>query len=292
MAIGGRAEIVASVDISEPAAEVLKRNVSHPVFVRELDSLSDGWYAQWEADIWWASPPCQPFTRRGRQRDIDDPRARPLLGLIARIARLRPPAVAIENVPGFEQSRAHALLHRVLKQAGYSIGEWILCPSELGGPNRRRRYYCVASREPLLPVPDPEHVRHHRTLCSYIDNEIDLHMTKGRPYDALHVEPAVLERYRQAVHVVDRRDNAAVTNCFTSAYGRSHVRSGSLLRFDGGVRRFAPREILALLGFPKEYVLPEQLDTAILWRLAGNSLSIDAVGYVSRALLGDENLTS
>ena len=68
-----------------------------------------------------------------------------------------------------------------------------------------------------------------------------------------------------------------MTCCFTSAYGRSHVRSGSYLQQDTGVRRFSPTEILRLLGFPASYRLPPDLSLSKAWRLVGNSLAIAPV---------------
>jgi site-specific DNA-cytosine methylase len=83
---------------------------------------------------------------------------------------------------------------------------------------------------------------------------------------------------------VDAEDRSAETHCFTSAYGRSVVRSGSYLRTRAGVRRFSPHEIVRLLGFPEQYQLPEDWPARRLWPLVGNSLSVAAVRYVLRAI--------
>ena len=37
-----------------------------------------------------------------------------------------------------------------------------------------------------------------------------------------------------------------MTHCFTSAYGRSPVRSGSYVSVEGGLRRFSPAEIITV----------------------------------------------
>jgi hypothetical protein len=100
----------------------------------------------------------------------------------------------------------------------------------------------------------------------------------------LRVEPELLERYQDALHVVDAGDPDAVTACFTSAYGRSFVRSGSYLRIDGHVRRFSPSEVLRLLGFPATYSLPPELPARKAWALAGNSLSLASVRAVLAAI--------
>ena len=264
-AVDGRARVVAAVDVNPNALAAYARNFPHPVSARSLESLPAAAFRAWDADLWWLSPPCQPFTERGRRRDADDPRARPFLTVIARIAEVRPRYVALENVPGFAGSQVHARLLRTLERAGYgSVRERLLCPSELGVPNRRQRYYLVASRDALRPLPPPPSPP-PRPLETYLDAE--------EP-PGLRVAPELLERYAGALHVVDAGDPRTVTACFTSAYGRSFVRSGSYLRVDGHVRRFSPSEVLRLLGFPAAYGLPPELPPRKAWALAGNSLSL------------------
>ena len=90
----------------------------------------------------------------------------------------------------------------------------------------------------------------------------------------------MIERYGAALHVVRAEDPDAVTTCFTSAYGRSPVRSGSYLATETGLRRFSPAEILRLLGFSASYRLPADLPLENAWRLVANSLSIVAIRSV------------
>ncbi len=193
-----------------------------------------------------------------------------------RLAQIRPPYLAMENVPPFRGSQARELLLRTLEGAGYrAITETVLCPSELGVPNRRRRYYLVAAREHLLPL-TPTAARpgagRRGTLSNYLDSQ---------PAPELDVEVEQAGRYRRALDVVSAGAAETVTSCFTSAYGRSPVRSGSYLRTPGGgLRYFSPAEILRLLGFPASFELPPGLSLQNAWRLVGNSLSLDAVRTV------------
>ena len=149
-ALGERAEIVAAVDINQVALSVYRHNFSHPVQVRAIESLPVQVCRECEADLWWMSPPCQPYTFRGRQLDVHDPRAESLLTVIERIAEIRPRYVALENVPGFCGSSAHQRLRATLDAHGYDVQEQILCPTQLGVPNRRRRFYLVAGRNGSL----------------------------------------------------------------------------------------------------------------------------------------------
>jgi len=267
--------VVAAVDIHRLALSVYRVNFPHhPTLVRTIESLSAERLARFGADLWWLSPPCQPFTRRGKGGDDEDPRTRGLLALIEHLPEVAPTCLALENVPGFEGSRTHARLRAALAAGGYRVAERLLCPTELGVPNRRRRFYLVASRGDLLPFQVPP--ARIEALADFLDPD---------PAGDLALDPAVAAAYARALDVVDPAAPGAITACFTAAYGRSHVRSGSCLRLsESGPRRFSPREILRLLGFPASYRLPPELPRAQAWRLLGNSLSVPAVAAVLRAV--------
>ena len=278
-ALGSRAEVVAAVDIHEGALSVYRHNFAHPTVTATLDSLPTHRLLDWAADLWWLSPPCQPFTRRGLGRDDADPRTASLLSLISILPTAPPAFLALENVPGFQESRTHGLLLHKLTTLGYEVREEILCPSSLGVPNRRERYYLVAGREGLATIASPR-AAERRPLVDFLDTS---------PTEELAVEPDLVERYRHALDIVDPRDTRAVAACFTSAYGRSPVRSGSYLQTsEGNLRRFSPAEILRLLGFPDGYWIPADLSLHQAWRLAGNSLSVPAVRQVLSVIPGLE----
>lgn len=263
------ADVRLAVDQSAPALAVYRANHPHPTRAVNLEGFD---LSEVCADLWWLSPPCQPYTRRGRGRDLDDPRSRSFVRVVEALAHRRPRWVAVENVPGFRGSRAHALLRQAL--AGRRVEETVLCPSELGVPNRRRRFYLVAGEEPLPLSPGPRPSPH---LGDYLDpapapvSRLD-GPPPPRPTPASTVPPEVLARYRHALHVVGPD---GVTACFTAAYGRSWVRSGSYLRLPEGIRRFSTREVATLLGFPRAYRLPDEA-----YGLVGNSLSSWAVREV------------
>jgi len=143
------ADIVAAIDINQPAAAIYQRNFPHPYHIREIESLTHAQLSEYAADVWWMSPPCQPFTRRGKQRDLLDPRCRGLLHLIDALAVCKPWGIGLENVSGFVGSLAQQRLLNQLDRLGYLVQSIELCPSQMGWPNRRPRYYLLAARTPL-----------------------------------------------------------------------------------------------------------------------------------------------
>jgi site-specific DNA-cytosine methylase len=272
-ATGDRVEIVAAVDINRVALEVYRHNFDHPVVAASVESIPRSRLQEWDADLWWLSPPCQPFTRRGRRLDTDDLRSAGLLGLFDRITAIMPMHIVVENVPGFVDSQTHRRLRDLLEKLGYDVQEQLLCPTRLGIPNRRERFYLIGSQEALTPpTNDPGTPR---PLSQYLDH---------KPSEDLWVEPDLETRYPYALNIVDADGPNAIAACFTSAYGRSPIRSGSYLQTARGLRRFSPAEILRLLGFPEAYSLPEHLPKEVAWRLLGNSVSLPAVRCVLSAI--------
>ncbi len=267
-ALGDAASVVAAVDINRNALKAYDHNFAHTSLACSVESIPIQTLREWKAGLWWLSPPCQPYTQRGRKRDLEDPRAASLLALIPRIGEVRPAYLALENVPGFRHSRVYERLRVQLHRESYTVRERVLCPTGLGLPNRRRRFYLVASRRGLCSWPSPTVGRF--SIRSILQEQADPRL----------LAPAILlQKYRQAIHVVTK-DKDQITNCFTSAYGRSYVRSGSYFSEDGQIRRFSPPEILRILGFPSGYHLPSNLSLRQAWPLVGNSLCVPAVRHI------------
>ncbi|NXP06225.1 TRDMT methyltransferase, partial [Thinocorus orbignyianus] len=138
------AEVVAAVDVNTLANEVYKHNFPSTLLwaktiegitLREFDGLS--------FDMILMSPPCQPFTRIGRQGDVSDPRTKSFLYILDILPRLQklPKYLLVENVKGFESSSARNELLRTLETCGFRYQEFLLSPTCLGIPNSRLRYF-------------------------------------------------------------------------------------------------------------------------------------------------------
>lgn len=113
--------------------------------VKALESL--------KANLWLCSPPCQPFTRQGHKRDIEDPRSASFLHLLKKLSEMEtcmPEFICVENVVGFEQSEMHRRMLTAFRQCQLTaIQEFILSPDQFGIPYSRPRYFCLARREPF-----------------------------------------------------------------------------------------------------------------------------------------------
>ncbi len=274
--------VAGAVDQSPAALDVYRLNFpGHDVWQLNLENVTAEELKIFGADFWWLSPPCQPYTVRGAGRDTEDPRAlsfRRILDVMARIPEATLPRhMALENVAGFARSAMRRRLIDLLSSRGFQFQECILCPTELGVPMRRPRYYLMASQVRLSPpvaiVDMPL-----RSLSDYLDGG-----EENTIPDELHVGPDILAKFGKGFRILDPNDPQAYTTCFTSGYGRSFMYAGSYLRCTGGVRRFAPEEIARLLHFPEGFRFPERMTLRKKWQLVGNSLSVAAVRKVLEA---------
>ena len=281
-ALGERARVLLAVDQDEAARTTYARHhPGTPLGRLNLHHAKPDWFAKTQADLWWMSPPCQPYTIRGHQRDLEDRRSQAFLRVCEAIRSIRPPAIALENVPWFEGSEGEALLLEILHTGGYTVARKVFCPTSLGVPAERRRYYLVASLDGLvdpMPPPSAPPVRLKDWLLP-------------DPPASLHVPQDLQARYGHALHVVDADDPHAVTACFTGAYANSPVYAGSYLRQHGRLRYFDPIEIAASLGHPT-FDPPPDLRMRKRYKLVGNSLSVHAVRRVLSRLPGLSPWTS
>lgn len=259
--------VAAAWDQDHAAADTYELNLGTPVIRRDLAAVQAIDLARHAAGAWLLSPPCQPFTRRGRGRDVDDPRCRALLRLIELLPELRPSRVLVENVPGFLASRAAQRLRESLAALGHDVADVEACPTELGAPIRRRREFVVSSADGLAPPAPLDALP--RDVATYLDRD---------PAADLAVPEGI--RSRVGDHLpMPGRDGRLGT--FTRSYGRAITGAGPVLWCDDGPRYFSPEEILRLHGFPARFRFPAHLDRRTRWRLAGNSLHVPSVRHVA-----------
>ena len=270
-----------AIDIHQGAAEVYAANNSHPFWTREIETIAKKELLAIHANLWWMSPPCQPYTLRGRQRDVADPRAQSFLRIVDLIAACEPEFLLLENVCGFSKSQALERIIQQLDRCSYRWQSTELCPTQLGWPNRRPRFYLMASRS--------AEVARWRDLPVYSCKTADFVDWKADVQEAapeLLMDESTIAGIEEGIDRCDPNSDRA-TACFASSYGRSLLNSGSYLQLRAGrYRRFSPREVANLLGFPQDFCLPVVSPPRPLWKLLGNSLSIPAVRYVLSHLPG------
>ncbi|KAH7524699.1 hypothetical protein FEM48_Zijuj06G0147300 [Ziziphus jujuba var. spinosa] len=124
----------------------------HGVALGNIQSLTAADLDSYGAHAWLLSPPCQPYTRQGLQKQSGDARAFSFLNILELIPHTSKPPIMlfVENVVGFETSDTHSRMIETLVKLGFVTQEFILSPLQFGVPYSRPRYFCLAKRKPSL----------------------------------------------------------------------------------------------------------------------------------------------
>ena len=154
----------AALDHSDLCAAVYqhnfaKKNDHKKAKPLRIETLTVAQLAAWNANLWMMSPPCQPHTRQhnNQHADLHDKRSQSFLHICRLLAhsvwddvncvsqqKRRPTWILLENVVGFERSQSCSIWLQSLDKAGYAYQQFHLQPTQVGLPNDRPRYYCVA----------------------------------------------------------------------------------------------------------------------------------------------------
>ena len=149
--------VVGAVDIDATACATYRDN--HPGIklveddIRAVDPtiflslLPDG------LDLLAVCAPCQPFSRRNRDRSTSDARREFVLAALPFIDVLRPAVVFFENVPELGRHSVFACLARRLEALSYHAGS----PREIDAANmgvaqHRQRFVLIATRKAVNPT--------------------------------------------------------------------------------------------------------------------------------------------
>jgi tRNA (cytosine38-C5)-methyltransferase len=305
-------------DISLHANNTYRQNFPHdtsPVCTKLVEQLKpkdlDG-----KADLWTMSPPCQPFTttRGSKSLDKEDKRCNGFKGIITLLTEIqdKPKYILLENVKGFSTSQMIQEWYACLHQNGYSYKQYLVSPVQIGIPNHRQRCYILCERSDrwkdateieqdiVIPAEEPNRKQQQHVVGDYLDTSLSDEGLK----DYLVPDSVLQKDWARQVGVVANMDRA--THCFTAGYGRIfHRATGSLLllrapedslaespldrsdmmKYSNRLRRFTPKELLALFGFPRTFEFPEGSNLGQQYKLIGNSINVTVVTFLMKELL-------
>ncbi len=258
-------DVVGAYDQNDAALQTYNANFEHKATKFNLEKFS---HSQLEdIDFLWMSPPCQPYTSKGNQKELKDSRTNSFKNILKAVSINPPLHIGVENVEGFKNSSGRDLLVKTLKNYGYNISEILLCPSELGIPNRRMRYYLVASLKLLKPIKLSSTCRALKEFIS-------------EPKTPFLIPKDKLEKYRDGFRIIDIKKENTYSTCFTSSYSKAWMHSGAYLVCKDGIRLFEPEEIAHIMGFGNNFIFPNELTKRQSYKLIGNSLSVYALKSV------------
>ncbi|KAH8409579.1 hypothetical protein KR222_008782 [Zaprionus bogoriensis] len=317
-------EIVAALDVNTVANAVYAHNYGNSlVKTRNIQSLSEQEVRKLNANMLLMSPPCQPHTRQGLQRDVEDKRSSALTHLCALIPQCESlEFILMENVKGFEGSQARQQFVDALEEAGFYWREFILTPTQFNVPNTRHRYYCIARRhkdfafaagklwehmpeaaidstqpstrqissiiEPNAPPETllPDDVLAKRVLVMDIihgTQSRSMCFTKGYTHYTEGTGSAFTPLSEQQSHSIFTAVQQMDMDPANLNSAEAQQRRLELLR-QIKLRYFTPREVSRLMSFPEDFDFPAETTNRQKYRLLGNSINVCVVGELLKLL--------
>ncbi|XP_034936237.1 tRNA (cytosine(38)-C(5))-methyltransferase [Chelonus insularis] len=247
-------KVVAAIEINPTANEVYKHNFSSTkVINKNIESLTVKQIEDMNIDAIFMSPPCQPFTKNGLQKDADDARTNSffhVLELIPHLSNLK--FILLENVEPFQSSFTRNSLISCLQNSGFCFKECILNPQDFNVPNSRTRYFLIAKKNNLASCFShleeqqldssmiintlsecslyqqyqtryPEFFGHR---CQPLSEIIENNINENEDYIDRKLSNTVVKKHLKVYDVRTPEDRGSC--CFTSAYGRYAEGTGSI----------------------------------------------------------------
>lgn len=251
------ASVVAAFDVNPHGNDVYEHNFGVRPLQRNLLSFPAERIDKFAASLWLMSPPCQPFTRQGHQRDTADGRSQSFLRLLDEMPNLRAPPthVLVENVVGFETSEMRDVMLETFRRLGFTTKERVLSPRMFGVPYSRPRYFCLAKRAPLrwvdgfddpdadrgpIRAPPPSRLSHpsHWVPASHVDDLRPVDPTEATTPRARRRDGESAEDAAKAAKAAAAAEKAANPDRETKTYGvarlEAFMETGATGNEDGG----------------------------------------------------------
>lgn len=289
-------EIIWANEFDKHAAITYKLNFDNKLIVKDIREVDEKKDIP-DFDVMIGGFPCQAFSVAGYRKGFKDERGNLFFELERVFKEKKPQVIFLENVKnlvGHDGGNTFRVILKSLKSAGYHVKKDVLNACDYGNlPQNRERIYIVAFLDERaykeFVFPEPVELTH--TLKDYIDydkkQDDKYYYTKDSCsfYHELKknvTNPDTTYQWRR-VYVRENKSNLCPTLTANMGTGGHNV---PIVHTPKGIRKLTPRECFNIMGFDKEYKLPEDMANTHLYKQAGNSVVVPVIERIAKEIKG------
>lgn len=232
-------------------------------------------------DILCGGFPCQPFSHIGKREGFNHPTQGTMFHEILRIVDAKNPRVIfLENVPGIlnhDEGRTLKVVIEELTRRKYKCHHTVLSSSDFGVPQNRKRFYLVCFLDDVnfsFPLPPMKHV----DIGNYVEKNISGYSISK------HLQQSYLFKKDDGKPVVINENSKGSIKTLVSTYHKIQRLTGTFVKDgDTGLRLLSENECKAVMGFPKEFIIP--VSRTQMYRQMGNSVVITVIEAIANQII-------
>lgn len=286
-------EIVFANDFDKNACITYNANFKHGIVEKPIEEVTIEEVP--DADIVIFGFPCTSFSIAGYRKGFEDEKSGNLFFEAFRIIKSKKPkAIFIENVKNLvshDKGKTFKVIKESLESEGYKLKYKVLNSMEYGNvPQNRERIYIVGFLDHNItdrfefPGPIERTVNIHDITNPSEKKPDKYYYEKSKYYpmlkEAMTNKDTVYQLRR--IYVRENKNNVCPTLTANMGTGGHNV---PLIIDDYGIRKLTPRECLLLQGFPKSFIIPENVANGQLYKQAGNSVTVTVIERIAENMI-------
>ncbi len=231
-------------------------------------------------DLLCAGFPCQPFSHIGKREGFLHPTQGTMFHeILVILDKCRPKVVFLENVPGManhDKGKTLEVILEQLKERGYTYSFKILDSYDFGVPQRRKRFYLVATRNGIkfnFPKPPYKHV----DIGPFLETDVEGYSISK------HLQNSYMFKVNDGRPFIVDKSTVGGAKTLVSTYHKIQRLTGTFVR-DGptGLRLLSENECKALMGFKRNFIFP--VSRTQMYRQLGNSVVVPVVKRLAKEI--------
>lgn len=285
-------EPVFANEMDKNAAVTYRANYDHTLLHADLNDVVSAEVP--DHTILTGGFPCQPFSIAGKREGFNDAKGRGNVfwKIMDILKTKKTEVVLLENVKALvthDNGDTFKVILKALEDEGYFLHYQVLNAKTHGNvPQNRERIFIVGFRdeEAAKRFSFPEAIPLTVKLEDLIDFDGKIEdkyyytADKHGFYDILARDMTKKGSIYQWRRKYVRENKSGVSPTLTANMGTGG-NNVPLVLTDHGIRKLTPRECFNLMGFPKDFVMPEGLANSHLYKQSGNAVVVPVVKRIA-----------